>query len=273
MHITVPGRTDAEVGKIINFKYPKVGDGADKSDPKNQWDPFLSGVWMITAIHHKITPVAHNMILEIAKDSFHTAFQEIDRAPPPNPPPPAAADDPENSGEQSGEQAQQQNGATPASSGPVNKQGWVHPTGGIGRITSAYGDTSRPKGGSNPHLGMDIGRQLSPAKEINGQVVYSVLDGVVLLAGWQSSDHKSGGGVRVLIQHKDRNLTSFYGHLKEGSLMVKVGDKVKAGQPIGRVNNSGSSTAAHLHFQLHKGLNGAGQKIDPLPYLAPWKGR
>ena len=65
MHITVPGRTDAEVGKIINFKYPKVGDGADKSDPKNQWDPFLSGVWMITAIHHKITPVAHNMILEM----------------------------------------------------------------------------------------------------------------------------------------------------------------------------------------------------------------
>ena len=277
MHITVPGRTDAEVGKIINFKYPKVGDGADKSDPTNQWDPFLSGVWMITAIHHKITPVAHNMILEIAKDSFHTAFQEIERAPPPNPPPPAAADDPENSGEQSGEQAQQQNGATPASSGPVNKQGWVHPTGGIGRITSPFGwsATRRPPM-SNPHVGMDIGRQLSPAKEINGQVVYAVLDGVVLEAGWQNSYRsggRAGGGVRVLIKHKDRNLTSFYGHLKEGSLLVKQGDPVKAGQPIGRVNNSGSSTAAHLHFQLHKGLNGAGQKIDPLPYLAPWKGQ
>lgn len=259
MHITVPGRTDAEVGKIIHFKYPKVGDGADKSDPKNQWDPFLSGVWMITAIHHKITPVAHNMILEIAKDSFHTAFQETERAPPPNPPPPAE-DDPENSGEQ----AQQQNGTTPASTGPVNKQGFKHPTGGIGRITSKYGPRN-VKGGSNPHKGVDIGRQVTPTpKEINGQLVYAVLDGEVVYAGWQKADHKSGGGYRVLIKHPDRNMTSFYGHLKEGSLLVTPKQKVKAGTPLGRVNNTGASTAPHLHFQLE--VNG--RLVDPLPYIS-----
>jgi hypothetical protein len=41
-----------------------------------------------------------------------------------------------------------------------------------------------------------------------------------------------------------------YAHLQPGSLRVKVGDHVKAGQIIGLLGNSGNSTEAHLHFQL-----------------------
>ena len=43
---------------------------------------------------------------------------------------------------------------------------------------------------------------------------------------------------------------AFYAHLKPGSVTVAVGDRVTVGQEIARTGNSGSSTGAHLHFQL-----------------------
>jgi murein DD-endopeptidase MepM/ murein hydrolase activator NlpD len=43
---------------------------------------------------------------------------------------------------------------------------------------------------------------------------------------------------------------AFYGHLMPGSLRVKSGDRVKRGQVIGRLGNSGNSTGPHLHFHL-----------------------
>jgi hypothetical protein len=250
MHITVPGRTDAEVGQIINFKYPKVGDGGDKLDPKNLWDPFLSGVWMITAIHHKITPIAHRMILEIAKDSFHTSFQSIERAPNPNA---SASDDPD-------AQAEQQNGVSPSSPGPVNKAGWKHPTNNVGTVGSKFGPRrSTDARVSKIHMGIDI---MCPRNTI----VYAARDGIVELTGWQNSIHKgpdSGGGIRVKINHAG-GYTTFYGHGIEGSIMVTPGQKVKAGAAIMKVNSTGASTGNHLHFEIWF----KGEKINPLPYIS-----
>ncbi|OCC07802.1 M23 family metallopeptidase [Streptomyces sp. PTY087I2] len=44
-----------------------------------------------------------------------------------------------------------------------------------------------------------------------------------------------------------------YAHLRRGSLQVKPGDRVRAGQRLGRVGNSGNSSEPHLHFHLMDG--------------------
>jgi Peptidase family M23 len=58
---------------------------------------------------------------------------------------------------------------------------------------------------------------------------------------------------------------AMYGHLLKGSLLVKPGDKVKAGQVIAKLGNTGNSNASHLHFQL---MNGPSLfEADGLPYV------
>ncbi|MFJ5729354.1 M23 family metallopeptidase [Streptomyces paradoxus] len=44
-----------------------------------------------------------------------------------------------------------------------------------------------------------------------------------------------------------------YAHLQRGSLTVREGDRVQAGQPVARCGNSGNSSEPHLHFQLMDG--------------------
>jgi len=70
----------------------------------------------------------------------------------------------------------------------------------------------------------------------------------------------TGYGTHVRIQHDDGYLT-IYGHMME--FAVKVGDKVKAGDVIGRSDNTGNSTGPHLHFELRKN----NVAIDPAALL------
>ncbi|MGP4048721.1 M23 family metallopeptidase [Streptomyces sp. 2A115] len=46
---------------------------------------------------------------------------------------------------------------------------------------------------------------------------------------------------------------AMYAHLRRGSLAVRAGDRVRAGQEIARCGNSGNSTEPHVHFQLMDG--------------------
>ena len=57
---------------------------------------------------------------------------------------------------------------------------------------------------------------------------------------------------------------AFYAHLKPGSLRVRPGDRVRKGQVIGLVGNSGNSTEPHLHFHLMDGTSPLGS--EGIPY-------
>lgn len=57
------------------------------------------------------------------------------------------------------------------------------------------------------------------------------------------------GGNHVIID-LGQGRYAFYAHLQPGSLRVKQGDKVRRGQVLGLVGNSGNSTEPHLHFHI-----------------------
>ena len=56
-------------------------------------------------------------------------------------------------------------------------------------------------------------------------------------------------GNYVVIDHGNGEFSQL-GHLQQGSVTVRVGDKVAAGQPVARVGATGSSLFPHLHYQL-----------------------
>jgi len=63
-------------------------------------------------------------------------------------------------------------------------------------------------------------------------------------------------GNYVMIDH-GKNEYSLYAHLQPGSVGIRVGDQVKAGEVIGKLGSSGNSTEPHLHFHVC-------DKSDPL---------
>lgn len=60
---------------------------------------------------------------------------------------------------------------------------------------------------------------------------------------------KQIAGNHVIIDHGNGEF-SYYAHLQKGSITVKVGDEVKAGDKLGKCGNSGNSSEAHLHFEV-----------------------
>ena len=62
-----------------------------------------------------------------------------------------------------------------------------------------------------------------------------------------------------------RGYYAFYAHLQPGSLKVRVGDRVKRGQVLALVGNSGNTSAPHLHFHVSDGMGPLSSQ--GLPYL------
>lgn len=68
--LTVPGRTDIEVGTIIYFYYPDTNPRSEENTNQDNEDEYYSGHYLVTAIRHKFTLLKHMMILEVVKDSY-----------------------------------------------------------------------------------------------------------------------------------------------------------------------------------------------------------
>jgi murein DD-endopeptidase MepM/ murein hydrolase activator NlpD len=130
---------------------------------------------------------------------------------------------------------------------------WPEPT---AQISQRFGPSTywfEPAYGGYPHFhtGMDI---VAPF----GTQVLAADDGVVALVGSTSS----GYGNYVVIAHSG-GLDTLYGHL--ATSLVKVGQQISQGQPVGLEGSTGNSTGAHVHFELR--IN---QKpVDPALYLPP----
>ena len=139
-------------------------------------------------------------------------------------------------------------------------------------ISSQYGIRIHPiSGDRKKHDGIDI------PGDLNITNVIASKDGVVVSSSKSSgidcpdgSDDSCGGGYGnyVIIQHVDGNYT-LYAHMASNSVVVLEGDSVKAGQVIGKVGDSGSSTGAHLHFEVRVGMNDKSASQDPLLYVSP----
>lgn len=116
------------------------------------------------------------------------------------------------------------------------------------------------------HKGTDIALFSFDAIEGEGVAVVAAAPGTVLRTRDGMADDRLMRGVTddnacgnaVILAHAD-GWETYYCHLKNGSVVVKPGDLVQPGDPLGRVGLSGQTTHPHLHF----GVFHNGRQIDP----------
>lgn len=109
-------------------------------------------------------------------------------------------------------------------------------------VTSKYGYRPRFR---RQHKGIDINAN-------KGDTIRAAFDGKVRVVEFQ----RGGYGNVVVIRHAN-GLETVYGHHSKN--LVKAGDVVKAGTPIGLAGRTGRSTGVHLHFETRL----LGEYIDP----------
>ena len=70
MKITIPGRTDIEVGRTINIQLPKDKPGSEIKAIEYKSDEMYSGNYLITGLSHKINLRTHFITMNVTKDSL-----------------------------------------------------------------------------------------------------------------------------------------------------------------------------------------------------------
>ncbi|MBK8575517.1 MAG: M23 family metallopeptidase [Elusimicrobia bacterium] len=118
-----------------------------------------------------------------------------------------------------------------------------------GYLTSHFGSRLSPIDGfRESHQGMDIA---GPA----GSSIRSTADGVVKLAGW------AGGYGNVVVIDHGLGYSTRYGHNRQ--LFVKTGDRVKRGQVIALMGQTGRATGPHCHYEVWYN----GRAMNPARFL------
>lgn len=116
-------------------------------------------------------------------------------------------------------------------------------------VTSPFGARDDPFNELTAfHEGVDFGAPLNSP-------VFATGDGQVVWAGWRDKY-----GIMVEIDH-GHGLSTRYAHLSR--TLVRVGDRVTRGRPIGLLGNTGRSTGPHLHYEVR--VND--QATDPMKFI------
>ena len=127
-----------------------------------------------------------------------------------------------------------------------------------------YGGEGSRFGAGRPghsHQGQDLSAP-------EGTPVVAPRGGVVQTVAYQAE----GAGHYVILDGAGEDRDYAFMHLQTGSIGVRQGQRVRTGQLLGRVGNTGASSGAHLHFEIWEGGGWyeGGSPVDPLPYLRRW---
>lgn len=116
-------------------------------------------------------------------------------------------------------------------------------------LTSSFGKRKHPiYGGWVMHKGLDIGGRI-------GMEIFAPADGVVIFTGY-----RGGYGQTVVIDH-GYGLQTHYAHLSK--YRCRPGDKIRRGDVIAEMGNTGASTGPHLHYEVRR----AGQPLNPTRFI------
>lgn len=141
---------------------------------------------------------------------------------------------------------------------------WVHPL--AGRRVLPPGDHLRfgaARSGTRPvecgqgHCGVDIG-------STRGTIIHAAADGEIVIAHLEASGE---AGRAIAIDH-GQGVRTYYMHMDELRPGIEPGQRIRAGDALGTMGDTGLAFGPHLHFALTQERGGRTWYVDPEPILA-----